>query len=276
MLNTPLRSVYDRLYSGRVKRIVRALGLNDRLRHHWRRFEVYTSDPIRVGIGNNTADFRVSGWPEYKRYVELDERAVLEDITTELLDGDVFYDIGANTGLYSVFAGLSIGDGGTVASFEPSPTNTGRIIENCSLNGVRSEVYTLALGEETGLANLERTGMEIGHSGHLVAGDQKNETISTLMFDGDELISEFGISKPNVVKIDVDGAEMSILRGLQDTLTTKTRTIYCEIHPKFLQPRNESKEEVEGFIRDIGFTLEFRDYHGTPDENETYVGKFSR
>jgi hypothetical protein len=83
------------------------------------------------------------------------------------------------------------------------------------------------------------------------------------VWPGDQLV---GDEPPTVVKIDVEGAELSALRGLSRTLSNDVcRLIYCEIHPAALAERGNSATNVRECLREHGFAVE---QIGTGSERE--------
>jgi len=69
--------------------------------------------------------------------------------------------------------------------------------------------------------------------------------------NGDDFISNNYLTIPNVIKIDVEGAELEVLKGLEDTIKQKKcRAIFCEVHPKYL---NTDVSELINFLTNKGF-----------------------
>ena len=164
------------------------------------------------------------------------ERPVIEDLLASVRDGDSFYDIGAHAGLYSIAVGRAIQ--GEITAFEPYPPNVNRLNRYLRWNEVDIRIISHALSDsKTDTANL--------------AGEVK--TIDTKI--GDVLVQEENIPKPDIVKIDVEGAELSVIRGIEENLP-HCRLVYCEVHPDLLAERNVAPETISETLEGNGFTTE--------------------
>ena len=145
--------------------------------------------------------------------------------------GDVVYDIGANVGFFSILAARLTGPKGHVVAFDPLADNAERIIHNSSLNGFDwVEVRTIAVGREDGDARflvsevsswgrLASTGRRDGHTG------ETGVRVQTL----DSIVAS-GTRPPQVVKIDVEGAEADVLDGARATIQAHGPRLVLELH----------------------------------------------
>ena len=70
------------------------------------------------------------------------------------------------------------------------------------------------------------------------------------MISGDSLIDRDDLPSPDVVKIDVEGAELQVIQGLSSALAN-ARVVYCEVHPQHVD-----EEDVFDALRSLGFTVE--------------------
>jgi FkbM family methyltransferase len=139
--------------------------------------------------------------------------------------GDVFWDVGANVGVYSLYAALR---GHTVYSFEPAPGNYYLLSRNVEINGFseRMSSFCLAFNDESRVDTFYMSTTELGGacSSFGEAIDFKGETYSAefkqsmLGFTIDGFIQQFGPVFPTHLKIDVDGIEKKILKGAPRTL----------------------------------------------------------
>jgi FkbM family methyltransferase len=175
--------------------------------------------------------------------------------------GGIFFDIGANVGLYSLYHAKT--KGGIAYAFEPSVFNIKLLAKNAHLNKCSDSIriITNPLTEENEFArfNLQSTeesgalssfGVDYGHDGKKLA---VNFSYTTLGFSLDFLIREKIIATiPSLIKIDVDGTEHLILRGAIQTISDNAcRSILIEVNDSFI----EMASEVERILIQAGFVL---------------------
>ena len=124
----------------------------------------------------------------------------------------VLWDIGANIGLYALFAALR---GLRVLAFEPSAASFAAMVASAEANGLdrRLDAYCVALAEAPGLARLEMASSAAGHSMHSIAGTAGRLSQAVPALTIDQLVLDFGAPPPTHIKLDVDGIEAAILRG---------------------------------------------------------------
>jgi FkbM family methyltransferase len=229
-----------RLYTPGVERASRRLRVHDLLvRVHdglWRWLitagYLLSDDRVEVSVGGAGALFRVSSRAEYERATTLiGEREVLSAFLADLGPDDTVWDVGANVGLYACLAADVVGEGAVVA-FEPHPENADRLRANLRLNGRHAAVDTRALSDREATATLRVVGDDVGTGGHtLRRGDETTGTVEVPLVRGDALVESGAHDPPTVLKIDVEGAELDVLRGLREALARpRCRVVYVEVH----------------------------------------------
>jgi len=163
-----------------------------------------------------------------------------------LAEGQVVYDVGAASGFYTVIAARAVGERGRVIAFEPRPDNVERVRHNVALNGFRHvEILELALADSTGSASFS-LGAEVtrgGLSQHHAEPDQHG-TIAVKTSTIDRLVSE-GLPPPDVIKMDIEGAEVEALEGAASTLATSAPNLLIEVHGR--------APELDAVLRRIGY-----------------------
>lgn len=175
--------------------------------------------------------------------------------------GGVFFDIGANIGLYSLYYAQT--KEGDVYSFEPSVFNLRQLAKNISINKMSERITIISnpLTKNTGIATfingsadeggaLSAFGVEYGHDGNPINSDIKYSVVG---FSLDDLI-EMNIlpETPSLMKIDVDGIEHLILKGASKTLKSKSlRTLFIEVNDDF----EEQSQQVKKILESAGFKL---------------------
>jgi FkbM family methyltransferase len=136
--------------------------------------------------------------------------------------GDVVYDVGAHFGYYTLLSSKLVGAGGRVLAFEPSPANLARLYRHINLNGRKNvQVLELAVSDHEGIAHFEtRTGSGVGH----LADDGPLEVKLTTL----DSLSQFPL--PQVMKIDVEGAEVGVLNGAKALFAKCKPVIFLSLH----------------------------------------------
>jgi FkbM family methyltransferase len=135
----------------------------------------------------------------------------------------LFWDIGANIGLYSLYCAYKH-PGATITAFEPFLPNYKRLKADIEANGWDNRIRAayVAFSNETGMANFESVQQSIGSSGGQIGSVSDfipQNTNPVQVTTGDEYLHHDGC--PNYVKIDVDGKELQILQGMQQVLENK-------------------------------------------------------
>jgi len=189
------------------------------------------------------------------------ESEVIVAISSSLGSG-VLWDIGANFGLHGLTAKY-LRPHARVVCFEPSEAMLARLRRNCALNRLEVDILGIALSDRTGYQTLH-----IGPPGNpgmstlspWSAGSYAGEcAVATAC--GDELVSQGTAPAPNVIKLDVEGHELSVLKGLARTL--RQDSLHTVIFEDSLGPDTPVKE----ILRQSGFACELlgraeRSQHG--------------
>lgn len=176
-------------------------------------------------------------------------------LLSTLKPGDVFYDVGSNIGEYAILAAKIVGKEGHVVAFEPSRRSFERLVNNIAINGLSNvRAYPVALGDHSHRATLvlggflnreSRLGETEGPDAIPESHGQPTEVVS-----GDAFCAAERLRPPNAVKIDVEGYESPVLKGLEQLLRSGScRLLCCEVHCS----RGISPEALCEQIRSLGF-----------------------
>jgi FkbM family methyltransferase len=179
------------------------------------------------------------------------EKTIIKQIFEVVKKDDVFYDVGANVGVYSCLIGNHIESGHLVA-FEPIPDVFNILEENVVQNGLDANLFNIALSNEN-----STTQMAIkGQTGHQFSRNNSSTEIETRR--ADDVVTEYDLPSPDVCKIDIEGAEYLALKGFQNTLAESAcRHVFCEIHTSKIESVGGSAEEVESLLQRLGFNIEY-------------------
>lgn len=166
------------------------------------------------------------------------ETAVQRDFVVRVRAEDVVWDVGANIGIYSLLAAAV---GAEVVAFEPGAQARGELVANAIANGAADRIdatpYALADYDGSGtLLAAERMGVQS-------LGEGDGDTVPVRRGDG------LYLPAPDVLKMDIEGAELAALDGLGDLLGG-CQTVYLEVH------NDADRDAVEQRLRDAGLTVE--------------------
>jgi FkbM family methyltransferase len=170
---------------------------------------------------------------------------------------EILFDIGANVGMYTIWAAVT--RGARVYAFEAESQNYALLNRNILLNNLKERVkaFCVGLSDKPGLTELYMTGMMAGGSTHSVgeALDYKHEPMTVgfeqgcVAFRLDDLVSSGGVLAPNHIKIDVDGIEPKIVAGAGETLKNPAvKSLLIEVNPALADHR-----EMVETLNAIGF-----------------------
>jgi FkbM family methyltransferase len=174
------------------------------------------------------------------------EPAVQNVLVQQLAPGDVFYDVGANVGFFSLLAAKLVGSTGRVYCFEPQPSVIAQLRANLDRNGFTNyEVIEAAVADQRGTARLR-----------LGRGDPWSELTARLV-DGDGggtlavdvvALDDLDLPAPRLVKIDVEGAESRVLAGMTRLLREHRPILVIELHG--------TQEPVTRLLRESDYRVE--------------------
>ncbi|WP_051328301.1 FkbM family methyltransferase [Desulfatirhabdium butyrativorans] len=156
------------------------------------------------------------------------EPEVLAFLRDRLLPGQTAVDVGANVGYISLYMAKRVGPKGRVIAFEPNPYAFGLLERNRRINGFdHLDIHPAGLGasDMDTAFHCGLPGMEVYSSladiGHPDADVKRFETIDVHLFRADDWMKAAGIDHIHVLKLDVEGAELSVLQGFSDMLEAR-------------------------------------------------------
>jgi FkbM family methyltransferase len=190
----------------------------------------WRDETIQQGIGRGlrfNAGGRNAGY-----LLGTSEPLMQEALKRILHPGMCVYDVGANVGFVTILAAQLVGPNGRVVAFEPLAANARQIGHNAELNRfthvlVRQE----ALGNQDGQAPF-RVSAESGWGklAHLGSVRQETAIIEVPIRKLDDITAGGGLPRPDLLKIDVEGAEVDVLGGSVETLRTARPFLLVELH----------------------------------------------
>lgn len=186
------------------------------------------------------------------------ELPVQREIARRLQLGDVFYDVGANIGFFSLIAGRLVGEKGCVCAFEPHPQNAATVRDNAKLNGLTNvRVFEVAVGQESRRDELIVTDWDGG--GALSTSDLKPtkpiHRIPVQVVRLDEFIATARLPQPTFVKIDVEGLEMEVIRGMTETIARCKPVLLYEIDDGDKDEFQRRWAELDASVSNLGYDV---------------------
>lgn len=158
------------------------------------------------------------------------EEPVQSMLAASVRPGCVAYDIGAHAGFFSLLMSRLAGPAGRVIAFDPVPENVARLRANADANDLANiEAYTLAISDRAGEAQFSMHASSLEGALSDSAADTTGATTTVRTITIDELVRD-GMPAPDLMKIDVEGAEGAVLRGARRTVGVHMPAIVIEIH----------------------------------------------
>jgi FkbM family methyltransferase len=183
-------------------------------------------------------------------------------VLTLLRPGDVFIDVGANLGYYSVVAASVVGAQGAVFAFEPDPHNCRLLRANVELNGLedRISVVEAALSDATGAGELFLSVDNLGDH-QVYAGTESRSSVPIDLVQGGEYLAG-RVQRMDLLKVDTQGAEFQVMTGLMPLLASLAQPprIIIELTPHSLREAGASGRALVELLATLGQPLWFIDH----------------
>lgn len=221
--------------------------------HSWhyirlpRREVVYALDPEGI-------TFEVSSLREFHHVRQAgNEYEFIASILAELRPDDVFFDIGADIGFVALQVARRVWQ---VVAFEPDPTHAVRVETNIGLNQMDNiQLIRWAVSDQAGEVQLHGSGLE--SYGASIFATRSAGIIRVPANTIDDALANSELPVPDVVKIDIEGAEILALRGMQPLLRAeqRPRVLFIEVYGLILERFGSSKDEVVDLVLRYGYRI---------------------
>lgn len=194
-----------------------------------------------------------------------------------LQPGSTFVDVGANIGFFSLLAARIVGEKGRVLAFEPGPSQRKRLLTNIALNGLKN----LSVAEQALSDVSEYVTLHLGppnHSGisslRTISPDLPSIIVQSLRLDDwwDETLPL------HLVKLDVEGAEGKVLRGMASCIRRWRPDVVMEVTDEYLRQCGDSASDVCDWMRGHGYRMYMIDQCGIvplPSWSHELPGQFN-
>ncbi len=185
---------------------------------------------------------------------EFEKRRAFEETVRP---GSVVFDLGAQAGFYTLLASTLVGPTGRVLAFEPLPRNLFYLKEHVRLNNISNvTIIDAAVSDRVGVAYFDQGCSRL--MGHLAEGGELR--VETVMLD--KLVLEGRVPAPDLMKIDIEGAEAMALEGAKLTLAERHPDIFLSTHG------NTVHKTCCRFLGSLGYSLSTIDGGGLEQASE--------
>ena len=180
-------------------------------------------------------------------------------VRRHLASGATFVDVGAHIGYYSLKAALLVGPAGHVIAVEPNPDTVHELRDNIQASRASViRVEPVACSDEEG--TLELFAAPRANTGQAslsqANASQRGQAVAAYRVRAstlDAIVKEGGVSRVDVVKIDVEGAEFIVLKGALETLARYHPVVMVELIERQLRSMGTSSAEVVGLLTAHGY-----------------------
>ena len=190
-----------------------------------------------------------------------------------LQKGGVAIDIGANIGSHTLHLADIVGERGKVVAVEPTKFAFAKLTRNLEVNptlSARVSAIQAMLGEDEDgtVPDTLPSSWPLDQSGdiHPLLGSSEKSTDGAILTTVDTIVEREGLDRIDLIKLDVDGFEVAVLRGAKKTLARLKPRFVMELQEYTLRERGYSLEELVSIFRDLGYVF-FDDtlQHRLPD-----------
>ena len=278
-LGKALRATIHYLYIG-TKKIKKPQSNNGIIEVNGYKMKVMLNDPF--GTSNELLLFNTH------------EPISTQLISKELKNGMTVLDIGGNIGYYVLLEHKCIGNNGKIIAIEPSPDNFKILEDNLALQNISNvQAYNIAAGDKDGQLNF-LIYKDASNSCMVIPEGQEErwpgDKIKVPVRKMDQFINELKLEQIDFVRMDVEGYELHIIKGMKESLSKFKPKIHIEVHKnilgkenvkKFFQVFKELGYESKYYIpRDldtplIGTLNDVKNYTLDELENMLHLGKIS-
>ena len=217
------------------------------------RYRVFRDDNLGAYVCADLGDW--AGRAHYYKGIYYD-RIVPLLIDRLLLAGGTFVDVGANRGLHTLHAARVLGSRGHVYSFEPHPETFEVLKAHLVMNQLRNcTPFNIGISEIN--AELALNMFNDDHSGtcSFVTSGEVTKTVLVPVHPLDEVLDAASLTGPILVKIDVEGFEHQVLKGMAQLLSRPDTTVICELTDEWLRKTGSSVDAVMVDMSKHGYRL---------------------
>lgn len=191
--------------------------------------------------------------PSLRRWDFASERVVFDVLKETLSEGSLFVDVGANFGMHSLVASRLVGPNGKVVAFEPVVRNLNLISRNLEFNRFHGRVEIVAgavsdLDTATVCFSVDESECAVGSA---ITDKSAGISVANHRLDDVELCYS---RRFDLLKIDVEGAELKVLRSAEHILSQYSPVVAVEVHPGMMASFDTSVDSLVSFMEKCGYS----------------------
>jgi FkbM family methyltransferase len=232
--------------------------LRERLARVWRKTLAAADSPVQIVL-NGQRTWLSSEWRSIKSDYEAD---AVNSFLAAIQPGNTVWDIGAHIGLYTILAARKLGRSGTVVAWEPAPKSFEQMARHIALNGLSERCRliqeVISDGAQSELTFELEGGIDNGIDNR-IGYEHPNKPWGTQITVTARSIDDWatrGEPVPDIIKMDVEGAEILALRGGRRLFTGqygKRPRILLSVHPAYIEEYGLSTEVLAQTVRELGY-----------------------
>ena len=214
--------------------------------------------PVIGRIGSYSVELYLDDELQRQIYFGLYERPLTRHLRKVLRRGSVFYDIGANVGYFSLLASELVGGEGEVHAFEPVPANQELLARSIERNSIQNVIVNRsAVSSESGTLTLFLPDVTINTGwASIVPSDRRHKELQVPAIALDDYVSQIGVRSPDVIKIDIEGAEPRALAGMGALIRSEgAPDIVVEVNSYLLQRSGLDAGAITVPLAQAGYAL---------------------
>jgi FkbM family methyltransferase len=186
------------------------------------------------------------------------EPATMLALKRLLRPGNVFVDVGANAGLFTLVASCWVGQAGRVFSFEPSEREYRRLLSHLELNRLANVTATAnAVGDRRGrvhlrVASFPNAGLNTLGDSYVYPGVATDRIEAVEMITLDEFVAANELTRVDVIKLDIEGSELAALKGAAALLRRFRPAVFVEITGG---SKSQERSEIGDWLASAGYRI---------------------